>query len=257
MAPSHAVLDRCASSRGEPLEAVRVPSVSVEARKHDDCHMILWQASGTSSVRVADERYELCADQALWIPPGQWHELTVHENSVLLPMFLELDEVTAHPSAPLIVWVDAGLRTLFLADIQAGYSLIRPPAGVSHQLAARFQASPRVPRALPLPVSPGLRRIARDLLERPGDGRSMRAVAQEAQISPRTLERRFLEETGLTLRAWRIRCRMEAAGERIRSGQAPEAAGRAVGYASASAFRRVFKEHHHLTPSDYARRFDD
>ncbi|MDQ1102784.1 AraC-like DNA-binding protein [Nocardioides zeae] len=70
----------------------------------------------------------------------------------------------------------------------------------------------------------------------------------------RTLERRFRAETGLSLRQWRIRNRMEAAAVLLRSRTTTAAVAHRVGYTDLSAFRRVFKAHFGTTPGEYAAR---
>src|SRR5690606_36712919 len=76
----------------------------------------------------------------------------------------------------------------------------------SHSLAAtqfrlacvilnEIRISPQVALGLPMPKDDRLLKIARELLDRPDDSRSLECWAQWAGIAPRTLTRRFVAET--------------------------------------------------------------
>jgi AraC-like DNA-binding protein len=69
------------------------------------------------------------------------------------------------------------------------------------------------------------------------------------------VERTFQAETGMTLRQWRIRNRMEAAAILLRSGAAADAVAHRVGYTNVNAFRRVFKGHFGISPTEYSDRY--
>ena len=61
-----------------------------------------------------------------------------------------------------------------------------------------LRAAPVESFGSPMPRDPRLVRIARALLDDPGDGRNIREWAQWAGIPERTLSRRFVLETGFT-----------------------------------------------------------
>ena len=67
----------------------------------------------------------------------------------------------------------------------------------------------------------------------------------------RTLERRFVVETGSSLGRWRLRLRLTRALELLAAGMSVSDAGLAVGYASTSAFVAAFKRELGSTPGRY------
>ncbi|MFL1382106.1 MULTISPECIES: AraC family transcriptional regulator [unclassified Nocardiopsis] len=237
------------------LWRVHLPPVSLDGLLEDDSHVLLWQARGDSDFTVDGEPRSLGVGHALWIPAGTPHSFTVHVNSVLLPMFFDVAVTATTLQEPTVITVDRDLRTLFLGFIQASYSRIQPNVNIARQILALIEELPVVVAALPLPTTESALIVAESLRFNPGDDRGVDELAESAHASARTIERAFLAETGMTLRRWRIRNRMEAAGILLRSRTTLDAVARRVGYTNTSAFRRVFKGHFGMTPSEYVARF--
>lgn len=228
-----------------------VPPVSIPVRVHDDEHLLAWQARGDTSFVLDGVPHELTTGRALWIPAGTRHSLTVHADSVMLPMWFPLLDAATTLTGVSSVPVSRELRTLFLALIQSQTTIIRPAANIARQILALLEDTPRTSSTQPMPASPAAREIAEALLFNPGDDRSVDELAASVHTSPRTIERAFRAETGSTLRTWRIRNRVDAACDLLRSATTVEAVAHRVGYTTASAFRRVFKEHTGMTPGDF------
>ena len=74
--------------------------------------------------------------------------------------------------------------------------------------------------------------------------------AETAAMSERTLQRRFLAQTGQTLTQWRHHVRMAAALTHLERGEAIPAVAHRAGYASTSSFTRAFAQHHGTIPSN-------
>ena len=62
---------------------------------------------------------------------------------------------------------------------------------------------PDVGFGLPAPRDPRLLRVTQRLAADPGDQRSLEAWAELAAVLPRTLRRRFVDDTGFTFSQWR------------------------------------------------------
>lgn len=234
---------------------MHIPSVSIPERVHDEDHMVLWQARGSAHLVLDGVEHSLTVGQALWMPAGTRHVLHVHANSVLLPMFFDAAGAATSLRSSVTVRVDRELRTLFLAYIQSQQTIIKPDADIARQILATLERQPLLSTTLPLPVSESASAIAAILRFNPGDGRRAEQLALQAHASLRTVEREFKAETGMTLREWRIRNRMESAAELLRSVRSVDAVAHRVGYGNVSAFRRVFKGHFGMTPSEYVSRF--
>lgn len=238
-----------------PPRRLRIPPVRVPERVHFGDAMLLWQARGSAEAVLNDVGYSLMAGNALWLPAGTRHELHVHENSVLLPMFFDAVGVATTMQSVTEIPVDDELRTLFLVYIQSEQTIIKPDADIARQILSTIERRPLVSTKLPMPCTPAAKAIAEVLRFNPGDSRSAENLAAGVHTSLRTIERAFKAETGLTLRAWRMRNRMESAVELLRSVRSIDAVAHRVGYQDVSAFRRAFKGHYGLPPGAYVRRY--
>ena len=124
-------------------------------------------------------------------------------------------------------------------------------AAVTWQLAR--QPSPVV---VPAGRSPELRAALRLTGERLGDEVRFEEVAAEIGLAPRSLARRFEEETGMTWRAVLRRMRVLRAIEELAAGDTSiTRVAFAVGYTSLSAFNAAFRELTGRTPTDYRASF--
>ncbi|MDX6641351.1 MAG: hypothetical protein QOF12_2362 [Solirubrobacteraceae bacterium] len=86
---------------------------------------------------------------------------------------------------------------------------------------------------------------------------SLRALADRAHMSPRTLARAFARETGTTPGAYVEAARVEHARSRLESGRAPLASvARACGFGTPETMRRAFHRRLGVAPADYRTRFD-
>lgn len=233
---------------------VHVPPVHLDGLCEEHEHVLLWQVRGASEVVVDGTRQELRSGWALWVPAGVPHSFTTADGAVVLPTFFPAASTATTLERPTAVAVDDDLSTLLLACVQASYSIIRPRADLARQVLALLEAGPAAPSALPVPVSGAARVVAEALRFNPGDERGVEELARAAHASARTVERSFAAETGMTLREWRIRNRMEVAARLLRARTAPDAVAQRVGYTSGSAFRRVFKDRFGMTPTQYAAR---
>lgn len=129
--------------------------------------------------------------------------------------------------APTVIAVDRDLRTLFLALVQSTYSIIRPSADIARQVLALLEERPGPASALPMPTTASALVVAEALRFNPGDERGVDELAGSAHTS----------------------------GVLLRSRTTLDAVARRVGYASTSAFRRVFTGHFGMTPGQYVERF--
>lgn len=236
---------------------VEVLALEVEANEsfvthHHDEHELLWASAGTTEVVVGDERWVLPATQAIWIPAGVTHAVTVTRSARLHCAFEAPDRCPVAWQEPTVVVVDGLARELLSA--MAGDAL--PPAARGRArllLHDVLGADPVGAASLPLPVEPRARTIAEGLLAAPGDPRGLEDWSTVFGTSVRTLTRAFVEGTGLTFSEWRTHARLQASlvllADRV---PVREVAGR-VGYATPGSFTTAFRRQFGRTPTDLVR----
>jgi AraC-like DNA-binding protein len=106
--------------------------------------------------------------------------------------------------------------------------------------------------SLPRPRHERARMLADYFSAQPGDGRSVEMIAAEVGgASLRTFERLFVEETGLSLAAWRRHSRLLTSLSLLAQGKSIGEVAHAVGYESAAAFSTAFKQCFGVSPSSY------
>ncbi|MGF0117016.1 helix-turn-helix domain-containing protein [Promicromonospora sp. Marseille-Q5078] len=166
------------------------------------------------------------------------------------------------PPAPLTVFDLSPLAHALLAECRTwGEEEGRLPAYAESMFAALAAVTWRLagqpsPVVVPAGRSPELR-LALELTEqRLGGGVRFEDVAVDVGLAPRSLARRFEEETGMTWRAVLRRMRIVAAIEELAAGDAPvtEVAFQ-VGYGSLSAFNAAFRDLTGRTPTEYRASF--
>lgn len=236
-------------------DRVHLPPVTIDEHANSGFHLVMWQVFGESEFVLDGEPFVLHSGQAVWVPAGVRHYFTTREGSALLPILFDLDDLATTVGARGVITVDRDLYALFIAHYEQTYTIIQPEVDIDRQILALIEDSPVVAAGPPLPVSDQARVVAEALRFNPGDGRSVDELAASVHTSSRTIGRAFLAETGMTLRQWRIRNRMEAAGTLLLSPTSIDAVAHRVGYTTTSAFRRVFKEHFGISPSEFIARY--
>lgn len=120
-------------------------------------------------------------------------------------------------------------------------------------IADEIAASTPLPLALAQPRDRRLRRIAAALARAPHDNRSIEAWAIASGLSSRSLARRWLAETGMTLSRWRQRLRVLLALPQLLAGEPVISVALSMGYDTPGAFIGVFKREMGVTPARYGK----
>jgi AraC-like DNA-binding protein len=105
-----------------------------------------------------------------------------------------------------------------------------------------------------MPKDKRLQRICRAILADPSRPEDLDQWADLAGMGRRTLTRRFRQETGVSLVAWRQHVRLLDSLSRLSMGQPVTNVALDVGYESLSAFTTVFQKTFGMPPSRYAGR---
>jgi transcriptional regulator GlxA family with amidase domain len=108
----------------------------------------------------------------------------------------------------------------------------------------------------PLPDGASLQPILRWLEESLRETLTLHRIARRAAMSPRTLSRRFREQTGTTPLQWLLRARVHRAQHLLETtGHSVESIASKVGFGSATALREHFQRVVSTTPRAYRRAF--
>ncbi|MGW0212633.1 GlxA family transcriptional regulator [Streptomyces sp. NPDC003233] len=168
-----------------------------------------------------------------------------------------------------VLFVDEG-SVLTSAGAASGIDLclhiLRKDLGVavSNHAARRLVAAPYrsggqaqyVPRSVPEPLGERFAATREWALHRLGEPLTLTVLARHAAVSPRTLSRRFVEDTGYTPMQWVMRARIDLARELLeRSERSIVQIAADVGLGTGTNLRTHFQQILGTTPSEYRRTF--
>lgn len=224
------------------------------SRHHHARGQLLGAHQGLLRIDVGHLHWLLPAGHIAWIPPSLPHALVSAERFDGWSLYFSAEACLGLPVTPRILQPNALLKAATARALQWPH----PPldavqtrlAGV---IADEIAASTPLPLALAQPRDRRLRRIAAALTRAPYDNRSIEAWAIASGLSSRSLARRWLAETGMTLSRWRQRLRVLLALPHLLAGEPVISVALSMGYDTPGAFISVFKREMGVTPARYGK----
>lgn len=209
--------------------------------------------SGLIHVRTVHGSWLLPPHRAGWIPPDVRHKVSV-SGAMNGWCVLVLPEIGRDlPPHPCVI----GISELMYALVRRAASwydqdFLEPKQErIAAVLLDEIVQAPLEPLHLPMPSEPRLLRIANEILQCPEDSRTLDDWAAWAALSPRTLRRLILAETGLTFAQWRQQARLTHALEMLAQGDSVAMIADALGYSSPSSFIAMFRRAFGDSPGRY------
>jgi AraC-like DNA-binding protein len=191
--------------------------------------------------------------KAVWLPAGVEHSIYSPRPFILHALYFPPGSVRVQ-AEPQVLGLDSLARELVLFLCQAPRPSQRDTRH-AHALALLAELLPNATVdsfVLPRPKSERACELADYFTGRPDDGRAVEIVAAEiGGASLRTFERLFVDETGVSLAAWRRQSRMLASLSLLAEGKSISEVAEAVGYDSQAAFSTAFKQCFGFPPSSY------
>jgi AraC-like DNA-binding protein len=160
--------------------------------------------------------------------------------------------------APRGIMVSPLLRELLLELVRIGHidANDRAPRAIAEAMLVMLARAEQLPLALTLPTDRRAARVAGAILADPGKTLSLNDIAASCGASLRTVQRRFLAETGMPLSEWRQLARLMLGAALLLDGRSVTDAALEAGYAGVSAFIHAFRGKLGQTPSAFRAAFD-
>ncbi|MFI5409759.1 AraC family transcriptional regulator [Kaistia sp. UC242_56] len=192
-------------------------------------------------------------DYAIWIPPGVPHGARSHGPFAGWTAYIAPSACAGLPDTVLVGALSPFLKQAVLkaANWPEKRELGPPQINLTRVILDEIAALTPMPLSLPLPRDPRARKIARAIADDPAAKMDLAGWGVWAGIAPRTLTRRFIDETGMSFSAWRQRACLIRALERIAAGNPITHVALDVGYDSLSAFIAMFRRELGVTPARY------
>ncbi|WP_159994621.1 helix-turn-helix transcriptional regulator [Roseomonas sp. 18066] len=192
------------------------------------------------------------AAHAVWLPPHHPHSVQSHGDYQGWSLYVAEPACAELPAMPRIIRVSPLLQA---AALRAAEWEAAPPEGARAHLAAvildEIAHAPAAPFGLPMPQDARLLRIAQALAADPAARQRMEDWAAWAGIAPRSLSRRFVQETGFSFTEWGQRLRLMRALELLAEGASVTSVALDLGYSNVSFFIALFRRSFGRTPHAY------
>jgi len=228
----------------------------IEMHRHDDDQLV-YASQGVMTVQTGMGTWVIPTHRAVWIPAGIDHRITMAGKVAMRTLYFPPGLVRRLPQTCCVVNVPPLLRELILYACTCSAMDRRETGHVHLQniVIDRLEAIQALPLQLPTPVDPRARRVAErlgaDVDATPGDEASIEEACRVAGASRRTIERLFLDETGMTLGKWRHQLRLMAAMRMLGAGAKIAPTAFEAGYSTPSAFIAAFRKAFGTTPAKY------
>ena len=216
-------------------------------------HQLVFGVHGVMTIRTGKGMWVVPPLRAVWIPAGEVHSIAMTGAVRMRTLYFAAGAARAIERRCFVLNVSPLLRELILhACRQPAWSArIAMEQRVIAMALDQLRQAKIVPLQLPQPQDARALRVVDELVRHPGDPRPLEALCKSAGASKRTVERAFIDGTGMSFGKWRQQLRLLHAMRRLSAGEKVLAAALDAGYRSPSAFIAVFRKSFGQTPNRY------
>jgi AraC-like DNA-binding protein len=214
---------------------------------------ILFASDGVMTVTTEGGIWVVPPQRAVWIPAGTHHSVAASGRVSMRTLYLLPGLCRSLPGHCVVLNVTPLLRELILHACQCPRLHKQSPVErrILEVVLDQLRVVETVPLQLPRPRDQRAARLALELAKNPGEHRALDILCRVCGASKRTIQRVFLEETGLTFAKWRQQLRLLHGLQSLARGEKVSAAAFSAGYSSTSAFISVFRQQFGNTPARY------
>lgn len=217
-------------------------------------HQLICAVTGVIHVVTSLGEWVLPSSRALWISSGTEHSITLKRATETRVLYIDPDAYTLlGDSGCLSVALTPLMREVMesCARFRWDYAEDSPESRLASVLIDQLQVVNHVPIDLPFPSDPRALRIAHILRNEQSNRQTLAELAGRAASSPRTIERLFRKEAGMSFGNWRQQQRLLSAMEQLAYGESVTNVALEIGYESASSFIAAFRQVFGTTPARY------
>lgn len=214
---------------------------------------LVYAATGAIHVATVGHVWLIPSARAVWLSPDTPHSLKMRGETRLRTIYVPSERCTNLPSEPIGVSVVPLLRELILELARIGLVSEHDPfhRAMGDALLVALARAKRLPLVLAMPIDRRAARVAEAILAGVAVDSGLNALVTGSGGSLRTIQRRFLEETGMALSEWRQQARLIAGAGLLLDGRSVTEAALEAGYSGVSAFTHAFRCRIGQTPSQF------
>lgn len=244
--------------QGENPRAIVTRQTAYPAGHHIKPHwhgraQFIFAVEGTMRVRTPRRAWIVPPSRALWVPSHTVHEIQMHGVVEMRSLYVKQSAAEGMPSSCVVLDVTPLLRELVLRAVAlpVRYDEKGEDGLVMQLLMAEVRRLPHCALDLPLPESTDLTGLCERILTDLSMRRPLDFDASHMGTSTRTLYRRFLKETGITLARWKQQARLLESIRRLADGAPVTRVALDLGYESPSAFSTMFRRSLGIAPKAF------
>ena len=214
---------------------------------------LLFASRGVMTVRTRRGAWVVPPMRAVWIPAETPHSVEMSGPVSMRTLYFEPRLCGSLPAKCFVMNVSLLLRELILHACVFERLRKRTPVEkrVIEVILDQLRAVESIPLQLPHPSDARAQRVVNALIADPAEGKALGRLCKDSGASKRTIQRLFLEETGMTFAKWRQQLRLLRAMQLLAAGEKVTAAALEAGYNSTSAFISMFRKQLGTTPRRY------
>ena len=209
--------------------------------------------SGLVHVSTPDGSWVLPSNRAGWIPPNTKHKIRISGLVSGWMIFItpRLCENLAKSSH--VIPMSEVLRALALRATQWEIKdrLTDEQEHIANIICNEIRQAPENVLHLPMPKTLRVIKVASSIIDNPSVSITLEEWASNAAMSPRTLRRVFLSETGLSFSRWRQQAQLARGLDMLAQDISVTEISDTLGYASPSNFIAMFRRSFGKTPKQY------
>jgi AraC-like DNA-binding protein/mannose-6-phosphate isomerase-like protein (cupin superfamily) len=218
-----------------------------------DRDQLVYASRGVMTVRTGDGTWVVPPQRAVWIPARISHTITMSGVVAMRTLYLKPKIAVVLPRSCCVINVSTLLRELILYACTIGTlkTTVKWQAHLVAVILQQLEASPTIPLQLPQLSDLRLVRVAKILINNPGDRRTLAQFCRLTGAGKRSVERLFQQEVGMTFGKWRQQLRLMQGMRLLAEGAKVTHAALESGYSTPSAFISAFKKTLGVTPRSY------
>jgi AraC-like DNA-binding protein/quercetin dioxygenase-like cupin family protein len=214
---------------------------------------LLFASKGVMTIRTGNGIWVVPPLRAVWIPGNEIHSIVMAGSVLMRTLYFAPKFAEATPRKCFVLNVSSLFRELILhACTKPAWKIrIAEEGRIIEVLLDQLKLASTIPLQLPEPKDSRAARVVEILIGDPSDPRTLGELCKGTGGSKRTIERAFLDDTGMTFGKWRQQLRLLHGMRLLAAGEKVTVAALESGYNSPSAFIAVFKKALGHTPHQY------
>ncbi|MCZ6834370.1 MAG: helix-turn-helix transcriptional regulator [Planctomycetota bacterium] len=213
----------------------------------------IYATNGVMTVTTEDGTWVVPSRRAVWVPSMIHHSIVMTGTVTMRTLFFRPRLVKKLPVSCRVMGASSLMRELILRTIELGFLYKNNPKHMRllDLIVDELQERRETALELQMPSDPRSHIVAQRVHDNPRSNESLHYLVKGCGASPRTIERAFQRELGMTFGQWRQQVKLLHALRLLADGSSVSNVAREVGYENTSAFIAMFKRTMGLTPHQY------